>query len=92
MLPLSEPIRGKDGTMIHEIAVPRGITALISIHSSNRNKALWGDDAEEWKPERWMQPLRPEIEKATIPGVYSQLCVLLSQSRLDANTQFRCTV
>lgn len=76
VLPFSAPIHMRDGTVLQEIAVPRGTTALISIHTCNRNKALWGEDAEEWKPERWLQPLRPELEKTTIPGVYSNLYVL----------------
>lgn len=73
VLPLSEPICARDGTLLHEVAVPRGTTALISVRACNRNKALWGEDAEEWKPERWLQPLRLELEKATVPGVYSNL-------------------
>lgn len=43
--------------------------------NANRNKALWGEDADEWKPERWLLPLPKTLEDAHIPGVYSHLLV-----------------
>ena len=76
MLPLSQPIRGRDGTMMHEILVPKDTTVWIGILSSNRNKAIWGEDALEWKPERWLSPLPDSVTEAKIPGIYSNLCVL----------------
>lgn len=53
------------------ISVPKGTTILISILSGNRNKDLWGEDALEWKPERWLSPLPNSVTEARIPGVYS---------------------
>lgn len=73
VLPLSGPIRATDGTLLHEIAVPRGTNILVSILACNRDKALWGADADEWKPERWLAPLPAEVESAAIPGVYSNM-------------------
>lgn len=56
------------------IPVPKGTPILISIHSCNRNKAIWGEDATEWKPERWLGDGVPEkVTEARIPGVYSNL-------------------
>ena len=57
VLPLSEPIRGVDGTMMHEIFVPKDTAIVVALLASNRNKAIWGEDAEEWKPERWLSTL-----------------------------------
>ncbi|KAI0791136.1 cytochrome P450 [Abortiporus biennis] len=72
-LPLSEPIVGVDGKLMNEIFVPKGTQLLIGILSSNRHKALWGEDALEWKPERWLSPATKELSDARIPGVYSNL-------------------
>ena len=74
-MPLSNPIRGVDGTMIHEIFVPKDTAVVIGILSSNRSKAIWGEDAEEWKPERWLSPLPDSVSEAKVPGIYSNLCV-----------------
>ena len=64
--------------MMHEIFVPKDTTVYIGILSSNRNKALWGEDALEWKPDRWLSPLPNSITEAKIPGVYSNLCVIFA--------------
>ena len=72
-MPLSKPIRGLDGTLINEIPVPEGTIVLIGMLASNRNAELWGPDAEEWKPERWLNPLPKAVTEAHIPGIYSHL-------------------
>ncbi|KAF8703655.1 cytochrome p450, partial [Rhizoctonia solani] len=33
----------------------------------------WGDDAEEFRPERWLNPLPQSVSKGGIPGVYSSM-------------------
>ena len=76
ILPLSEPIRGVNGKMMHEILVPKDTTIFVGILSSNKNKDIWGEDAHEWKPERWLSPLPDSVMEAKIPGVYSNLCVI----------------
>ncbi|KAI0747034.1 cytochrome P450 [Daedaleopsis nitida] len=74
VLPLFEPVRGCDGTLMHEVIVPRGVMVLVHLQASNKNKALWGEDADEWKPERWLGTSLPAVlEEARIPGVYSNL-------------------
>ncbi|KAG7092972.1 hypothetical protein E1B28_009273 [Marasmius oreades] len=73
ILPLSNPVTCTDGTVVNEIALPRNTDIFISLVNSNRNKALWGDDADEWKPERWLSPLPKDVVDAKIPGVYSHL-------------------
>lgn len=75
VLPLSQPIRGTDGSTIRQLAIPRGTNIIIAIMACNRSKALWGEDAYEWKPERWLRPLPEAVEKAQVPGVYSNMYV-----------------
>lgn len=85
VLPLSEPVRCVDGTSTDTIFVPKGTTVMIANYSSNRNKAIWGPDAEEWKPERWMnEGVLQSVLDARIPGVYSNLSVF-SESRVQMN-------
>lgn len=71
-MPLQHPILAKDGkTQIKEIAVKKGTRVTIAIYAANRSKKLWGDDVEDWKPERWLKPLPPSVSEAHLPGVYS---------------------
>ncbi|KAI0031071.1 cytochrome P450 [Vararia minispora EC-137] len=55
VLPLSEPIRGTDGKMRDQIAVSAGTVVVVDIASSNRRKDVWGDDADDFRPERWLK-------------------------------------
>ena len=57
--------------MIQELPVEKGTTIIVGVRASNLNKEIWGDDAHEWKPERWLGTLPKELEEAHIPGVYA---------------------
>lgn len=73
VLPLSQPVRGIDGTLMSELTIPKGTNLFLAIWACNRTEDLWGPDAHEWKPERWLKPLPAAVESAAIPGVYSNL-------------------
>lgn len=74
VLPLMFPMQSADGkSEIREIPIKKNTTVVISILSANRNKATWGEDAEEWKPERWLGKSPDEVAKARLPGVYSSM-------------------
>lgn len=72
-MPLAEPVRGLDDTMITEVVVPKNTSVMLSIRNCNRSKAIWGEDALEWKPERWMAALPDSVGKAHVPGIYSNM-------------------
>ncbi len=73
VLPLHEPIRGTDGTLITEVPVPKGTVAVLNLWACNTNRAIWGEDAYEWKPDRFLSPLPRTVEAARVPGVYANL-------------------
>ena len=75
VLPLAEPIHALDGKVLTEIPIPKGTFFFLGLRACNINKALWGEDAEEWKPERWLKDLPDNVSEARIPGVYSHLLV-----------------
>lgn len=79
-MPVAKPVIGLDGTPMNEIPVPAGTTIFIGIRSGNLSKDIWGEDALEFKPERWLSSLPPTVTEAHIPGVYSNLCVALTPS------------
>jgi len=81
VLSLSRPVTGVNGRLIHEIPVTKGTGIIIGIRASNRNKEIWGEDAHEWKPERWLSPLPDTVTDAGIPGVYSNLMTFLGGGR-----------
>ncbi|PIL33307.1 cytochrome P450 [Ganoderma sinense ZZ0214-1] len=80
VLPLMEPVRGVDGTLLSEIAVPKGSILFVNLRAVNTYKAVWGEDALEWKPERWLNPLPRSVEEARIPGIYSHVMTFINGS------------
>ncbi|KAJ3530088.1 hypothetical protein NM688_g7759 [Phlebia brevispora] len=80
-LPLLHPIVALDGQLMDSVPLPKGTMIMISILSCNRNEAIWGEDALEWKPERWLSPLPDTVTEARVPGVYSNLLTFLAGSR-----------
>ncbi|KAI0293337.1 cytochrome P450 [Multifurca ochricompacta] len=54
-LPLQYPIlSATTGEKVNSVVVPEGTTVIISILAANHNKTVWGEDASEWRPERWL--------------------------------------
>ena len=64
---------GIDGTPITEVFVPKGTVVHIGIRAANQDRTIWGDDATEWKPERWLKPLPEEVVNSKIPGAHPKL-------------------
>jgi len=88
VLPLSSPIKGIDGREMSEIVVPQNTNIIASILGVNRDPRLWGPDALEWKPERWISPLPDALIEAHIPGVYSHLMTFLGGGRACIGFKF----
>ncbi|KAH9485689.1 Cytochrome P450 monooxygenase 91 [Psilocybe cubensis] len=81
VLPLLNPIKDCNNNEIREIPLPKGTTVLVSILASNRDPNIWGPDAHEWKPERWLNPLPENLIAAHVPGIYSHLMTFLGGGR-----------
>ncbi|KAJ7688249.1 cytochrome P450 [Mycena rosella] len=55
IIPLGTPVVTPSGEVISSIAVAKGSAVLAPIRCINRSEALWGPDAKEFKPERWVE-------------------------------------
>ncbi|KAH9840926.1 cytochrome P450 [Rhodofomes roseus] len=86
--PISSPITGKDGRLRKEVVIPKGTIVFIGILASNINPAVWGEDAAEWKPERWLAPPPSTLVDAHIPGVYSSLMTFVGGNRSCIGLKF----
>ena len=78
VLSFSQPVKGNDGKDIHDVLVTKDTVVLASIAGVNRDPTIWGEDAMEWNPERFLKPLQDSVTDARIPGVYANLYVLFT--------------
>lgn len=67
MIPLDTAITDIKGNSQQAIRIRKGDSVWIPVRMINRSKAVWGEDAAEFKPERW-----DTIPKAAhhVPGVW----------------------
>ncbi|KAG6382154.1 cytochrome P450 [Boletus reticuloceps] len=77
VLPLSKPLLTESGDMINEILVPKGTEIVISICAYNRDRDLWGEDAHEFNPDRWLDGTTDDKKLPGI-GMYSNLLTFYS--------------
>ncbi|KAG2039490.1 cytochrome P450 [Suillus americanus] len=54
VIPLSEPVRTESGEMTNSISITKGTLITIPGAAINRSSAIWGPDAKEFKPDRWL--------------------------------------
>ncbi|KAJ7358446.1 cytochrome P450 [Mycena albidolilacea] len=80
ILPLSKPITGIDGRRLDAIAVPKGTEVYIAIAAANHNKAIWGPDALEFKPERWQNGHAQGVS-VRMSGVYGNTMTFVGGGR-----------
>ncbi|KAF7968861.1 hypothetical protein HWV62_29182 [Athelia sp. TMB] len=82
VVPLLNPIRGVDGKELHEVTITQGTDIFISVLGANHDKLIWGEDASEWKPDRWLKPLPESVtSNSKISGVYSHMMTFLTGGR-----------
>ncbi|KAF8141145.1 cytochrome P450 [Boletus edulis] len=87
VLPLSQPITTESGEVTNEIFVPKGTRIVASIAAYNRNTELWGDDAHEFNPDRWLDGVASGKKPVSI-GVYSNLMTFIGGVRACLGWRF----
>ncbi|KAJ7488981.1 cytochrome P450 [Mycena latifolia] len=55
VLPLSQPILTTNGVRIYELPIGKGQRLHISIAAYHRLASIWGPDAREFRPSRWLE-------------------------------------
>ncbi|KAF9470834.1 cytochrome P450 [Pholiota conissans] len=71
ILPLSIPIVTLSGKTLTEVKMKRGRTVVISMTGYNRLSSVWGDDADEFNPYRWLDGR--DVMTGTTIGPYANL-------------------
>ncbi|KAH8985283.1 cytochrome P450 [Lactarius akahatsu] len=86
-IPLQKPFKDNRGIMQSSIRLSKGDTITIPIHLLNRSTEIWGDDANEFRPERWESV--PEAAHA-VPSVYGHLATFIAGAHACIGYRFSC--
>lgn len=71
IIPLSAPQTTKTGEIITQIPVSKGQTVMLSMAAYNRLESVWGEDANVWRPERFLENVE-SLEKTGL-GVFGNI-------------------
>ncbi|PBK85490.1 cytochrome P450 [Armillaria gallica] len=83
---LSESIITKDGKVLKYIPIPQGQTLLCSIYTYNRLPSIWGSDADQWNPDRFIN----NRAKPQAPlGMYANLIMEMQVIVVDLLKHFK---
>ncbi|QRV93245.1 cytochrome P450 family protein [Ceratobasidium sp. AG-Ba] len=74
VIPLKYPINTPNGKLT-SIPVKRGTHIMMNVTMANRYQEIWGEQANEFIPERWIGNKLEEVTGpgAHLPGVYSSM-------------------
>ncbi|CAG7850455.1 SubName: Full=Related to Cytochrome P450 {ECO:0000313/EMBL:CCA72147.1} [Serendipita indica DSM 11827] len=78
IIPLDKPFEDRFGKLHSEIVVKKGDTMMIPIRVINTLEEIWGPDAEEFNPDRWIDP--PE-QSGAIPSSWGNQLSFLGGPR-----------
>ncbi|KLO10339.1 cytochrome P450 [Schizopora paradoxa] len=89
VMPLQKPMKlsGSDKE-ITGLPVKKGSKVIISVMNANRDKRIWGEDAFDWNPERWLNPLPATVGKSKMPGIYHNTMSFLGGNRSCIGMKF----
>lgn len=80
ILPLSAPLMTRSGTKVDHVVVSKGSTVTIPIRCMNRSTSIWGPNAKEFVPERWVDEAGITEKAREIQG-FSHLLTFADGSR-----------
>ncbi|KAF7297700.1 Cytochrome P450 [Mycena kentingensis (nom. inval.)] len=76
------PCRDRNGRILSSIRVKKGDIITVPIQAINKSKAIWGEDAWEFKPERWADGdenlKRTGRGRARVPGLWANTLTFLN--------------
>lgn len=88
VIPLSTPITDRKGRVQTSVNIRKEQGILIPTYALGRHKLLWGEDALEFRPERWDS--LPEAV-AAVPGVWGNTLAFLGGPRACIGYRFALT-
>ncbi|KAK6996796.1 cytochrome P450 [Favolaschia claudopus] len=68
VIPLGTPVLTPSGETISHITIAQGTSVMSPLRCINRSEALWGPDAKEFRPERWLDDQINQLPAKDLQG------------------------
>nr|ODN90460.1 hypothetical protein L203_01569 [Cryptococcus depauperatus CBS 7841] len=83
VVPLKIPVKGRDGKMMENVTISKGTITFVPILIANRSSLIWGPDADQFKPERFLHEVKGQTDKdpLRLPGSWGNLMTFLGGVR-----------
>lgn len=90
VIPLSKPISTSDGKVVDSVAVAKGTVVHVPIATVNRSEVLWGPNAKNFDPDRWLDNSISQHRASEIQG-YGHLLSFGGGARMCLGKAFALT-
>jgi len=90
VIPLSKPVHTADGQVVDQIFVAKGTHVFVPIMAINRSEALWGKNAKNFDPGRWLDDSISQQQATEIHG-YRHLLTFADGPRTCLGRTFALT-
>ncbi|KAI9452155.1 cytochrome P450 [Russula earlei] len=67
VIPLAFPVTTKSGDKVSSVPIKQGTPIDIHIDAYNRLPEIWGPDADEWNPDRFLDADKKDTDKKPFP-------------------------
>ncbi|KAG8740821.1 hypothetical protein FRC10_003849 [Ceratobasidium sp. 414] len=88
VIPVAESYKDHHGVVRTEIQIQKWDTVMIPILAMNRAKDVWGEDAMEFRPERW-DSLPPMVKE--MPGIWGHIMTFVHGNQSCIGFRFAVT-
>ena len=84
-VPVSRPYRDKLGRLHDHIQVMKGDIITVPLQAMNKSKAVWGENADEFLPERWTDDENIIQKERTLKGLWGGIMTFGSGHVVNGN-------
>lgn len=84
-VPVSQPYRDKAGQLRDHIRLKKGDIITIPMQAINKSKAIWGEDADEFAPDRWLDSSNIKDRERALKGLWGGILTFGSGHVVNGN-------